>query len=263
MSIIVENLSVEKSGKSILSDISFEQYEPQLIGIIGENGAGKSTLLHYLSGSENSQNCIRLNGQWLNQYSNSELAQVRAVLPQNNDLVFPFQAREVVRLGLSLSSLSLEQQRNLVDQCLAEIDAKSFADKNYLYLSGGEKQRIQLARVLTQLYSSNEENQYLFLDEPTSALDLKHQLSVLQLLKKLTKKNIAVFVIIHDLNLASLFCDKIILLKQGQLVSFDTPEKIINPNLIRNTFDTDVLIMQHPQTQSPLMVNQFTERDSV
>ncbi len=258
MSIEVKNLSVVKSGKSLLSDINFEINSPQLIGIIGENGAGKSTLMHCLSGLETSEQQIRLNRQWLESYSNRELAQLRAVLPQSNDLIFPFQAREVVRLGLSLSSLSIEQQDELVNHCLQEVDAYGFAQKNYLYLSGGEKQRIQLARVLVQLYSSDAKSRYLLLDEPTSALDLKHQVSVLRLLKQLTKRNIGVFIIIHDLNLASLFCDRILLLKHGELVKFDKPENIIDQPLISQTFETDVLIMQHPQTQSPLMVNEIT-----
>ncbi|MRX27583.1 heme ABC transporter ATP-binding protein [Kangiella sp. HZ709] len=257
MTIKVDNLSIVKSEKTLLSKINFEIGAPELIGIIGENGAGKSTLMHCLSGLEASKQKISLNGRTLESYGNQELSKLRAVLPQNNDLIFSFQAREVVRLGLSLSSLSIEQQNEVVNDCLEEVDADTFAQNNYLYLSGGEKQRIQLARVLAQLYSSKEENKYLLLDEPTSALDLKHQVSVLKLLKKLSKKRIGVFIIIHDLNLASLFCDKILLLKQGTLVSFDTPKNIFKPELISKTFETDVLIMQHPQTSSPLMVNQI------
>lgn len=257
MSLEVSNLSISKSGKSLLEGINFEVPEQELIGIIGENGAGKSTLLHCLSGLEPSCQQVSINNRWIEDYSAVELSKIRAALPQSNELGFPFEAREVVRLGLSLSSLSLKQQDRIIDNCLSDVDAHEFSHKNYLYLSGGEKQRIQLARVLTQLHSSNTQKKYLLLDEPTSALDLKHQFSILKLLKKMTKNNIGVFIIIHDLNLASLFCDKILLLKNGMLVSFDKPEKIIKQPMISKTFETDVLIMQHPQTDSPLMVNKF------
>lgn len=257
MSLKVSNLSIVKSGKSLLENINFEANKQELIGIIGENGAGKSTLLHCLSGLEPSNQQVSINNRWIEDYPATELSQIRAALPQSNELGFPFEAKEVIRLGLSLSSLSLKQQESIIDKCLSEVDAHSFSHKNYLYLSGGEKQRIQLARVLAQLYSSSSQQKYLLLDEPTSALDLKHQFSILKLLKKMTKNNIGIFIIIHDLNLASLFCDKILLLKNGKLVSFDKPEKIIKQPMISKTFETDVLIMQHPQTDSPMMVNKF------
>jgi iron complex transport system ATP-binding protein len=257
MSINVTNLTVTKSNRNLISDISFTAEAGELIGIIGENGAGKSTLLNALSGLEPSENSVQINQTRLEDYTLEDLSEHRAVLPQNNDLVFPFQAREVVGLGLSLTSLSLEQQSVIVEQCLKEVDAAHFSHKSYLLLSGGERQRIQLARVLAQLYASDVSEKYLFLDEPTSALDLKHKFSIFKQLKRLTKKGIGVLVIIHDLNLASMFCDKILLLSQGELVGFEEPGKILRAESIKQYFDANVVILKHPQTSSPLVVSQL------
>lgn len=257
MSLKVRDLVITKSGRNLLSNISFSVKAGELIGIIGENGAGKSTLLNAMSGLEPSNQSIEINNIKLEDFTLKQLSEHRAVLPQSNDLAFPFLAKEVVRLGLSLTSLSLNQQELIVQKCLHEVDAFHLGDKSYLLLSGGERQRVQLARVLAQLYASKVTERYLFLDEPTSALDLKHKFQIFKQLKDLTQEGVGVVVIIHDLNLASMFCDKILLLSDGKLVAFDEPDKVLKQDLIKQYFDASVLIMQHPQSSSPLIVSRL------
>lgn len=257
MSLDVTNLAINKSGRSLLSNISFSVEAGELIGIIGENGAGKSTLLNAMSGLEPSNQAIEINNIKLEDFTLKQLSENRAVLPQNNELTFPFLAKEVVRLGLSLTSLSIKQQELIVQKCLHEVDAIHLSDKNYLLLSGGEKQRVQLARVLAQLYASHVPERFLLLDEPTSALDLKHKFRIFKQLKNLTQEGVGGVVIIHDLNLASIFCDKLLLLSDGKLVAFDEPNRVLKQKLIKQYFDASVLIMPHPQSSSPLIVSQL------
>ena len=282
MSIQVQQLTLVKNNKPLLADVNFATTGGEMIAIVGENGSGKSTLLKCLSGLHETSNSVVINGRALETYSFIEQSLFRAVLPQDNQLAFPFTGEEVVRLGLSLQDRSLEQQSRIIDDCLTQVSAIQYKDRNYIELSGGEKQRVQLARVLAQLSPfelyknfntcekkegsglNNDEStelnkqssgRYLFLDEPTSALDLKHQYQTLKMLKQLCQRNIGVFIVLHDLNLAALYCDKILLMKQGQLIAFEKPENILVEQTIREAFDIDVLIARHPIHNKPYMIN--------
>jgi iron complex transport system ATP-binding protein len=259
MSICVSNLSVKIGDKRILNKLSFECSAGEITAIIGENGAGKSTLINCLSGTSKFEGNITLNGSPIQELSLSKLAQHRAVLPQNTSMNFPLNVGEVVRLALSLSRTSSEEQNQIIQNCLRLVDAEKFFHRNYLHLSGGEKQRVQIARVLAQLQAYKiDGNQFLFLDEPTSALDLKHQYSTLRLLQNLCKQqtpnSIGVLLIVHDLNLASLYCDKILLLKDGDLVSHDVPQKVFNTETVTKTFGIDVKVQAHPDIDKPYLI---------
>lgn len=262
MSIIANNLSVTIDGKKILDNLTFTCRSGEITAIVGENGAGKSTLINCLAGVSTFEGELTLNGYPVHSLSLSELAQYRAVLPQNSSLSFPFSVHEVVRLALSLGALSHDDQALIINESLALVDATQFKNRNYLNLSGGEKQRVQLARVLAQLRAhSHQESRFLFLDEPTSALDLKHQYSTLKMLRELCTKNtmrdIGSLVIVHDLNLASFYCDKILLLDGGRLITCDTPERVLKSNTIKQTFGIDVLINDHPDIAKPYVIPRF------
>lgn len=259
MSIRVSNLSVKIANKKILHDLNFECHAGEITAIIGENGAGKSTLINCLAGTSNFDGQITINNRCIERLSLSQLAQQRAVLPQNTSMNFPLNVGEVVRLALSLSRMSTDTQNQVIHQCLSLVDAEKFVHRNYLHLSGGEKQRVQIARVLAQLRAHNVDGkQFLFLDEPTSALDLKHQYSTLRLLQRLCREqasnNIGVLLIVHDLNLASLYCDKILLLKHGKLIAHDTPNTVFKTRTITNTFDINVSIQAHPDIDKPYLI---------
>ncbi|MEM7360863.1 MAG: heme ABC transporter ATP-binding protein [Pseudomonadota bacterium] len=259
MSLHVENLSVALSGTTILDDLSFRCEQGEFIAIVGENGAGKSTLMNCLAGALAFDGKITLHDRELHELSLATLAEYRAVLPQHSTLNFPLNVEEVVRLALSLSTLANAQQDTIIKQCLTMVDADQFAKRDYLSLSGGEKQRVQLARVLAQLKAYDKpEGQYLFLDEPTSALDLKHQYATLQMLRELCDQsllgNLSVIVILHDLNITALYCDKVVLLNNGKLLAYDSPERVFQAETINQAFGVDVHIARHPDTNTPYLI---------
>ena len=258
MSYRAKNLSVTIAEKTILQDLSFEFKPGEINAIIGENGAGKSTLLNCLAGASPFDGELLFNQRSLASYSIAELAQYRAVLPQNSSLNFPFSVREVVRLSMTLGKVSTRDQESIIEECLSMVDAIEFIDRNYLYLSGGEKQRVQLARILAQLRAySNSGNRFLLLDEPTSALDLKHQYATLNLLREIGGSfnfELGIVIIIHDLNLASFYCDKVLLLKQGKMVMHDRPNVVFSSQTVKDTFDIDVYIDSHPDTINPFII---------
>ena len=161
--------------------------------------------------------------------------------------------------------MNTEDQDAIIFDSLSLVDAVQFIDRPYLKLSGGEKQRIQLARVLAQLRAyGHEESRFLLLDEPTSALDLKHQYATLRMLRELcsgsSARDIGVVVILHDLNLASLFCDKVLLLKGGKLVKHDVPNMVFDGSSIHETFGIDVFIDSHPESQQPFVIPRIYQR---
>lgn len=259
MSIRAENLSVRFGDKTILDSLNFINRSGEITAIVGENGAGKSTLLNCLSGKIKFDGDIYLNGHSLKDISIAKQAQYRAVLPQHSTLNFPLDVREIVRLALSLSALSHSEQEDIILHSLALVDAIEFIDRDYLKLSGGEKQRVQIARVLTQLQAyQHEESRFLLLDEPTSALDLKHQYTTLKMLRTLccttAARDLGALIILHDLNLASLYCDKVLLLKDGKLIKHDTPSAVFECNRINDSFGIDVHIDTHPDTDQPYLV---------
>lgn len=259
MSLSVNNLSVSFGNKNILDKLSFSCESGEITAIVGENGAGKSTLMNCLSGSLDYDGSVHLNGRSVKDTSLSEQAHYRAVLPQHSTLNFPLDVREIVRLALTLSTLNTEDQDAIIYDSLVLVDAVRFIDRPYLKLSGGEKQRVQLARVLAQLRAyDHEEGRFLLLDEPTSALDLKHQYATLKMLRQLcnakSSRDIGALIILHDLNLASLYCDKVLMLKGGSLVKHDVPNVVFEGHSINDAFGIDVFIDAHPDTDQPFLI---------
>jgi iron complex transport system ATP-binding protein len=259
MSLRAENLTVRLGDRKILNEVSFICKSGEITAIVGENGAGKSTLMNCLSGILNFEGDIHLNGRSVKGMSIAQQAQYRAVLPQHSTLNFPLDVREIVRLALSLSTLSNDDQEAIIHDSLVLVDGLQFIDRGYLNLSGGEKQRVQIARVLAQLRAyDHEESRFLLLDEPTSALDLKHQYATLKMLRELccltSARDLGALVILHDLNLASLYCDKVLLLKDGKLIKHDTPTVVFEGHRINDTFGVDVFIGTHPDTNQPYLI---------
>ena len=264
MTIEIRDLSVSIGSKPLLSGINFDCRPGEVVAIIGENGAGKSTLMNCISGNmPDYQGRVCINGVEAGTYSATELARIRAVLPQNSDLNFPLSVSEVVRLPMSLSALPLDQQNRTIHKCLQMVDATEFAERNYLTLSGGEKQRVQLARVLAQILSTadsaNQTPRYLLLDEPTSALDLSHQYETLRLLRNLVEQQLGVVIIVHDLNTASLYCDKIVLLKNGTVAKQGTPSEVIQADVVNATFGIEVTVGTHPDMDRPYLIPRLNQ----
>ncbi|MBE7437513.1 MAG: heme ABC transporter ATP-binding protein [Spirochaetales bacterium] len=236
MSLVVESLSYRAGGKKIVDNISFISGPGEFTVIVGPNGAGKSTLLALLTGDLSGETgSIHLDGQPLEQIMPESLARKRSVLLQSSSLQFPFKAKEVVMLGRYPYQESSEESNNHADAALRATDALPFASQEYLTLSGGEKQRIQLSRTYTQILG--QKHPYLFLDEPTSALDIKHRLQTIHFLKERAEEGYGIIAILHDLDLCFNTADRVLLLAGGRMVASGPPASTLTAETIQAAFD--------------------------
>ena len=257
------SLSYRISGKTIVDDVSLQIMPGELMVIVGSNGAGKSTLLNLLTGelfADKGQ--IRMNDSLLESISLKQRAKIRAVLPQNASLSFPFKVDEVVMMGRSPhKGAGYEKDQQVVNEVLNIVGASHLKERNYITLSGGERQRVQLARVLVQIWEKkvageSDQPRYLLLDEPTSALDLAHQHNTLNIARKFAhQEGVGVVAVLHDLNLAALYADKIAMMKAGKILQVGSAKSVLNAALIQQVFDIEVEVVPHPVHQScPLVI---------
>ncbi|MFM2655771.1 heme ABC transporter ATP-binding protein [Vibrio owensii] len=245
------NITMRYGSRVVLDDISIEIRAGEVTALLGPNGAGKSTLLKLLCGEIPSQNDIEFFGTQKNDWEPAESAKHVAMLPQHSTLTFPFLAREVVELGAIPLSISNKETSELALHYMQQTDVLHLADSLYPALSGGEKQRLHLARVLTQLHQSGDKK-ILMLDEPTSALDLAHQHNTLKIARAAAKENnAAVVVVLHDLNLASQYADRLVLLHDGKLVCDDTPWNALTPERIEQVYGYRSIVTKHPTLDFP------------
>lgn len=247
MSLSADALSWRKSDKWIVDAVSATVSPGELVAIIGPNGAGKSSLLHLLAGGEvASRGGVRLAGRAIGDYSAAELAQRRAVLAQEQALVFPFTVRDVVAMGQFESASDAA-----IEHCLEWVSATALLNRQYLSLSGGERQRVHLARVLMQLHPRIQVNQpcYLFLDEPLNALDLRHQFALMQRLRELRSQGVAICCVIHDLLLAQRFADRVWVMQGGRLIADGGPA-VISDALLEQVFE---LPIEHRKVMAGLL----------
>ena len=250
----IKHLSVRIDNKPVLTDINLTIAAGKVTALLGPNGAGKSTLLKSLCQETDIEaGKILLDNRPIHEWDRIELAKTLAVLPQHASLTFPFKVSEVVAMGLYPLSVSRSQGAEIVDQQLHRLDLLSLKHRSYPTLSGGEKQRVQLARVLTQLQQASRPP-ILLLDEPTSALDLAQQHRVLALAKALAhEQNYAVIIVLHDLNQASRYADNLVVLEQGQIVSQGPPGVALSPETIRQVWKYDPLVVKAPDSDIPLL----------
>ena len=223
-----------RAGRSTLVDaIDLDVVAGEVVALVGPNGAGKSTLLSVLAGDRRpSAGQVSLGGRDLATLSITELARRRAMLPQRSHLALAFTAREVVQLAHPAVT------RALADRCLLEVETADLADRLYPTLSGGEQQRVQLARVLAQLM--HHPGAALLLDEPTSALDPRHQRTVLALARAAAAEHRAVVVVLHDLTLAARWADRVALLREGRLLAVGDPTSVLTPETLTRAYQTEL-----------------------
>lgn len=244
----IKSIDYAIGDKTILSQVDLQVKAGELWVILGPNGAGKSTLLNVLSGELSAfQSQVVLNQQPLNTYSANQLARLRAVMPQSVGLEFGFLVKEVVALGVL--DASRDQVEGLVNQALALFDVSHLAERNYLTLSGGEKQRTHLARVMAQILNplTTTSTRYLLLDECTSNLDLAHQQQVFKVLKQCVREqNMGVVAVLHDLNLASQFADQALLLHEGAVYASGQVKKVLTQANIEAVYQNSVEVIERP-----------------
>jgi iron complex transport system ATP-binding protein len=237
-----EQVSFAYGASEVLSAISCEVSAGEILGLLGPNGSGKSTLVRLMSGVRVPRvGRVTYDGRNLRTYSRDELARAIAVVPQETVIGLPFSVLEVVLMGRSpyLGKFGFESAHDLAvaQRAMEHTGVASLATREVHALSGGERQRVILARALAQ------EPRVLLLDEPTAFLDIKHQVAVYDLIKQLSREqDLAVVAILHDLNLASLYCDHLALLKAGRMFCQGTPEQVLTYANIKAVYETEVYI---------------------
>jgi len=257
--LVADRITVCSRGATLLDGVSLTLEPGELVAVVGPNGAGKSTLLKNLCGEwVPERGAVSLNGRRLSNWPHKARARRLAVLPQHTALNFPFRVEDVVLMGRSPHVVGGENDRDreIVRQALVTADIEHLKDRIYTHLSGGERQRVHLARVLSQVWeSSSTQPCYLLLDEPTSALDLAHQHRLMDILHDwANRKSCGVLIILHDLNLAASYADRVCVLKSGRLMGEGSPAKILCPDLIGEVYQVAVSTMPHPRINDRIVV---------
>lgn len=252
----IDSLSVAYGDKVVLRDVSFEVQPGEILALIGPNGAGKSTLIRAMTGVvpiKSGQ--VSVNGQNLAGISHAQRARILAVVPQARQLGGAFSVEQAVMMGrtpyLNWLGQESEADKAAVRSALEQTYLETFSDRQIAKLSGGEQQRVLLARALAQ------STPVMLLDEPTNHLDLQHQTNLLSIVKRLAdEKNLAVVMAMHDLNLVSFFADRVALLVNSELKGLGTPKEVIRAEQISAAYHTPVEIVAHPVTGVPIIFPQ-------
>jgi iron complex transport system ATP-binding protein len=236
----LEAVGVRLGEVQVLADVCLEFHDSEMTAIVGPNGAGKSTLMSVVSGFRRDYDGrCRFCGREISDWKKADLAKQMAFVPQTVRLEFPFTGEQVVFMGRTPYCNGLFESpadRDAVRRAMELTDASLFAQRPFQALSGGERQRIVLAGALAQ------EPAVLLLDEPTTFLDLKHQIQTYSLLQRLAREGMAVVAVTHDLNLASSYADRIVVLSRGGVAADGTPAEVIRAELLREVFEVDVEI---------------------
>ncbi|WP_327117010.1 heme ABC transporter ATP-binding protein [Nocardia sp. NBC_01730] len=250
-------VSVDRRGGSgahsrrVLEGIDFEVVAGQVVALVGPNGAGKSTLLAALAGELTpSEGVVELDGRALAHWSSLDMARRRAVLPQSHTVGFPFTAREVVAMGRApwVRTERRERDEEQIAAAMAATDVEHLAARSFPTLSGGERARVALARVLAQ------DTGTLLLDEPTAALDLGHQEAVLRLATARAAAGAAVVVVLHDLGIAAAYGDRVAVLESGRIAADGPPRAVLTTDLLTRVYQHPVEVLDHPVTGAQLVL---------
>jgi iron complex transport system ATP-binding protein len=253
MSLSFRQIGHRIGSATLLDDVSFAVEPGELVVVIGPNGAGKSTLVRIASRELTpSSGEVVLCGKPLSSWSATDAARHRAVMPQSCSIAFDYLTHEIVMLGRTPWH-GLEIDREIVRTAIGMLDLEACSDRRYSTLSGGEQQRVHFARVVAQVWENLAGSVFL-LDEPTSSLDLAHQRDVLRIARDLTRRGAAVLAVLHDLNLAACYADRIALLARGRLVDLDTPARLLTPERLQNAYGVECLVTPHPARAVPLVV---------
>lgn len=250
------NIEVHLGGKEILHGVNFNALPSELTAIVGPNGSGKTTLLKAITGEIDYIGTVHFNGLDIKTLKVWELAAIRGVLPQINALSFPFKVFEVVQLGLR-SSLSAANT-DLPMRALEHVDLAKFSNRFYQNLSGGEQQRVQLARVLTQVWEPVVEGEprWLLLDEPVASLDIGHQFIVMDIAREFAKNGGGVIAVLHDINLTAMYADKVVVMSEGFITASGSPADTISDFMLQTTYKCPIKVNTIPHSEIPFVLPQ-------
>jgi iron complex transport system ATP-binding protein len=254
----VENVQYHAGKKEILRGISAD-FAPGLFHVIvGPNGSGKSTFLKVFSGElKPQQGNVLYNDEDVFHLHKTAVAKRRAVMSQQPELYFPLSVGEIVMMGRypHFTFKPSKKDEQICREAMAKTDVEEFTDRDYLTLSGGEKQRVQFARVLAQIWETGEgEKKFLFLDEAVSHLDLKHQQQILRIAKDLCRQEVTVIAILHDINHALAYADRILFMKNGTISYEILSGSELTPAIIKDVFDINARIIYPEDHRKPVVV---------
>jgi cobalamin transport system ATP-binding protein len=246
----IHDLSFAYKDKPVLDGISLSIDKGEMIGLIGPNGSGKTTLLKIFSAVLTASGEVQLNGRNIRTYGRRELSRLFAMVPQESQILFPYTVAEIVLMGRASyhSPLALEGKRDLeVARASVELtDCLSFADRYLHELSGGEKQRVIIARALAQ------EPEILLLDEPSAFLDLRHQVQVFELMRRLNReRGLTIVAALHDLNLAALFFPRLVMLSEGKIYRDGSPKEVLTEETIEEIYGIKVRVERDASSERP------------
>ncbi len=253
-----ENIQYSIGKKQILKNISLEFIPGAFNMILGPNGSGKSSFLKIFSGEiKGYRGKVLYNNKNIAELKKETLAKFRAVMSQQPELSFPLLVEEVVMMG-RYPHFNFNPNKKDIQICEAVMERmhlSNLSERNYLTLSGGEKQRVQYARVLAQIWEEPvDDYRYLFLDEPLASLDIHYQQEFLQIARDFVNNDTVIVAVMHDLNLATQYADSLFFLKQGSLVANGKPKEILTEQLIKEVFDIDTSIINNPVNNHPLVI---------
>lgn len=246
----VKKLNHVYGGFKALEDVTFNLEEGDFLGLLGPNGSGKTTLIHCLCGlMKPTSGTVNLDGARLDLMDRKEMARKVSLVPQSTMISFDFSVQEIIMMGrnpyLGRYWLEGKNDREIVNSVIKEIGIEHLAQRSARTLSGGELQKVILARALAQ------STRLMLLDEPTVHLDVKNQIEIMELLKKFNEeRGITILTVLHDLNLAAQYCKKLILMKQGRIIDIGSPREVLNTTNIREAYNIEVIVKEHPLTSS-------------
>ena len=243
------SISLNFRNKLILENISFTVSAGEFFVIIGPNGAGKTSLLKILSGFQKpQQGSVIIKGKNITKYTRRNLSQILAIVPQHVEVGFPFTVTDTVIMGRSphLGILGMEGKNDfdIAEEAMEFTEVSHLADRKLFQLSGGELQRVIIARAICQ------QPEIILLDEPTTALDPSHQLKIMDLMERFRRQhNTTIIMVSHDLNLASMYGDRLMLLKEGRVVKTGDPKSVLNKSLLEESYGCRMLVDESPLGQ--------------
>lgn len=253
-----DNISYSIGKKQMLKNVSARFLPGEFTMIVGPNGSGKSTFLKIFSGEiSDFEGTVHYNEKSIHSITKEELAACRAVMSQQTELGFPLTVEEVVMMGRYPHFTFKPGKKDLAvcDEVIGRMNLHSFTGRNYTTLSGGEKQRVQYARVLAQIWEPPANGyRYLFLDEPLNNLDIAYQQDFLQLANHLKNEKTILVAVMHDINLATHYADKILFFKDGALAAAGTPRELVSESLIAEIFNVKTTVIANPLNGQPLII---------
>lgn len=282
MTYAASGVSVRIGSAVLLENVSIEVRPGEIVAVAGPNGAGKSTLISVLAGDRSpSAGAATLAGRPLPDWPRGELARRRAVMSTEPVVAFAYTAAEVAMLGrMPLHGGDPDEaDQGVVDELLGAVDCAHLADRVFATLSTGERQRVGLARAIAQVTDAEEpaggatdretaedtttgpdraaseaRERFLLLDEPTSSLDPAHQHTAMRLLRRVADSGLGVLAVLHDLNLAAAYADRVVLMHEARVVESGSPAEVLRADLLESVFDIPMLVIPHPHLAHPLVV---------